>query len=275
MEVILGQHASPAAAERLKQEFGLNDPLPVQYARWLGGVLRGDFGVSFRDRQPIAPTLRERYPVTARLALIAAGLSLVSGLALGLLAAVRSGGGADRASTLLSTAGISMPAFVVLPLLVILLSLRLGWFPATYGGQDWHLLLPAAALACRPAALISRVTRAAFLETLGQDYIRTARAKGAPPWMVLVKHAGRNASIPILTVVGASVGYLLGGSFVVETIYAVPGIGEISVASIPARDYPMIQAVVLLGAAIFITSNLIVDLLYGVIDPRLRAVPGR
>lgn len=276
VEVILGQHADPAAIARLKKERGLNDPLPVQYGRWLGGVLKGDFGISFRDQQPITPTLKERYPVTVRLALMAGLFALLAGGILGLAAALRPGGWIDRTATFLSTTGISLPAFVVLPLLVLLFSLRLKIFPATYGGELWHLVLPAIALACRPAALIARVTRAAFLETLEQDYVRTAKARGAGPLRVLIRHAGRNALIPILTVLGASVGYLLGGSFVVETIFAVPGIGEISVASIPARDYPMIQAVVLLGATVFILTNLLVDLLYGLIDPRLRAgVPAR
>lgn len=270
VEVMLGQHASPEAVARLKREFGLDRPLPVQYAHWMGGVLRGDFGMSYRDRQPIGPTLKERYPVTARLALMAAFFAALAGIPLGVTAAVRAGTWVDRFATTVALSGVSVPAFVVLPLLVMVFSLRLGWFPVTYEREWWHLILPAIALATRPAALIARMTRAAFLETLGQDYVRTAVAKGVGWQRTVLAHAGRNAVIPILTVLGSSVGYLLGGSFVVETIFGIPGIGEQSINAIPERNYPMIQAVTLLAAAVFISVNLLVDILYGFLDPRLR-----
>ncbi len=194
----------------------------------------------------------------------------VVGMTLGLLAALRPGSWLDRTATSVALAGVSIPAFVVLPLLVLLFSLRLKWFPVTYEGQWWHLLLPAVALGTRPAALVARITRASFVDALSQDYIRTARAKGLGWGQTVLKHAGKNALIPVLTVLGTGVGYMLGGSFVVETLFGVPGIGEISVSSIPARDYPMIQAVTLLAAAVFILVNLLVDLLYGFLDPRLR-----
>jgi peptide/nickel transport system permease protein len=275
VEVMLGQHAAPAAAAALKHEFGLDRPLPVQYATWIGRFVRGDLGVSYRDRQPIAPTLAERYPVTAHLALLAGLFAIVIGLPLGLVAALRAGSWIDRVATTVALAGVSIPAFVALPLLVLLFSLRLHWFPVTYEREWWHLLLPAAALGVRPAALVARMTRASFMEALSQDYVRTARAKGLAWGRTVVRHAGKNALIPILTVLGTSVGYMLGGSFVVESIFAVPGVGEISVSSIPARDYPMIQAVTLLAAAVFMAVNLLVDVLYGFLDPRLRAAAGR
>jgi ABC-type dipeptide/oligopeptide/nickel transport system permease component len=273
-EVLLSQHADPQAVARLEREFGLDRPFPVRYGRWLAGVVRGDFGISFRDRQPVGPTLAERYPVTARLGLLAALLALLAGLPLGLTAALRPGTWVDRLATTVALTGVSVPAFVVLPLLVLLFSLRLKWFPVTYEGEWWHLLLPAAALACRPAAMVARMTRASFLETLAQDYIRTARAKGLGWARTVVRHAGKNAALPVLTVLGTSVGYLLGGSFVVEVLFAVPGIGHLSIDAINGRDYPLVQAVVLLAAAVFILVNLAVDVLYGLLDPRLR-VGGR
>jgi ABC-type dipeptide/oligopeptide/nickel transport system permease component len=263
-EVVLGQRATAEAVAAFNRERGLDQPLPVQYGRWVWAFARGDLGTSLIRDEAIAETLRDRYPLTARLAGLAALMAVSLGVPFGFVAAVRPGSWLDRVATTTVLAGVSVPAFVVLPLLVMLFSLRLGWFPVTYDGEWWHLLLPAAALATRPAALIARMTRAAFLETLGQDYIRTARAKG------LLRHAGRNAFVPVLTVFGTSVGYLLGGSFVVETLFGVPGVGGISVTSISERDYPMIQAVTLLGAALFICVNLAVDLLYGIFDPRLR-----
>jgi len=269
-EVVLGQHANPKLIAEFNKAKGLDQPLHVQYSRWLGGVVRGDFGVSYRDNQPIVRTLAARYPITVRLALMAGAFALLVGVPLGLIAALRAGTWVDRLATSLSLTGVSIPAFVMLPLLVLLFSLRLGWFPVTYNDQWWHLVLPAIALGTRPSALVARMTRAAFLEALAQDYVRTARAKGLGWARTVIRHAGKNSVIPILTVFGTSVGYLLGGSFVVETIFGVPGIGAISVDAIPARDYPMIQAVALLAAAVFIGVNLLVDVLYGLIDPRLR-----
>lgn len=274
-EVILGQHANPQLIAEFNRARGLDQPLHVQYGRWLGGVLRGDLGVSFKDNQPIAATLQARYPITVRLALLAGVYALLVGVPLGLVAALRPGSWVDRLATTLALTGVSVPAFVLLPLLVLIFSLRLRWFPVTYNDQWWHLLLPAIALGTRPSAMVARMTRASFLEALAQDYVRTARAKGLGWVRTVTRHAGKNAMIPILTVFGTSVGYLLGGSFVVETIFGVPGIGAISVDAIPARDYPMIQAVALLAAAVFIAVNLLVDLLYGLIDPRLRATAAR
>lgn len=270
-EVKLGQRATAEAIAAFNRQQGLDRPLPERYLKWAGNFVRGDWGVSLVRDEPIAETLRERYPLTATLAAFAGGLAVLVGIPLGFIAALKPGSWLDRAATTTALTGVSVPSFVILPLLVLFFALRLDWFPATYEREWWHLLLPAIALAARPSALIARMTRASFLETLGQDYVRTARAKGVSWLGTLVRHAGRNALIPILTVLGTSVGYMLGGSFVVETIFAVPGVGEISVKSIAERDYPMIQAVTLLAAAVFIGVNLLVDLLYGFIDPRLRA----
>jgi ABC-type dipeptide/oligopeptide/nickel transport system permease component len=270
-EVKLGQRATAEAIAAFNREHGLDKPWPERYARWMSGAVHGDWGVSLLRDEPIAETLRERYPLTATLALIGGALAVLVGIPLGFLASLRPGSWLDRLATTTALTGVSVPSFVILPLLVLGFSLRLHWFPATYEREWGHLFLPAIALGVRPAALIARMTRASFLETLGQDYVRTARAKGVSWIGTLVRHAGRNALIPVLTVLGTSVGYMLGGSFVVETIFGVPGVGEMSVKSIAERDYPMIQAVTLLAAVLFIAVNLLVDILYGFIDPRLRA----
>jgi peptide/nickel transport system permease protein len=277
VEIILGQRASAERVAQVKREFNLDQPLLQRYGLWLRDVLRGDFGRSFfRNREPVTKVLMERYPVTVRLACLAALFAAVVGVGLGLTAALRHDTWVDRLATTLSLTGASVPAFVILPLLVLIFSLRLRWFPVTYdNGNWWEFVLPAIALGTRPAAMIARMTRASFLETLGQDYVRTARAKGVSWGRTVFRHAGKNALIPILTVFGTSVGYMLGGSFVVETIFGMPGIGGISISSINERDYPMIQAVTLLAAAVFIGVNLLVDLLYGFIDPRLRAAARR
>jgi ABC-type dipeptide/oligopeptide/nickel transport system permease component len=270
VEARLGQHASPEVLAQARREYGLDQPLPVQYGRWLWNFVRGDMGVSYRFREPVAARLATGYPITAALALLGGGVALLVGLPLGLLAALKQGSWLDRLATTAALTGVSVPAFVALPLLVMLFSLRLKWFPVTYEREWWHLLLPALALGLRPAALVARMTRAAFLEALGHDYVRTARAKGLGWGRTVLRHAGKNAAIPVLTVLGSSVGYMLGGSFVVETLFAVPGIGGISISSIQERDYPMIQAVTLLAAGVFIGVNLLVDILYGFLDPRLR-----
>ncbi len=271
VDALLGEKADPHKVAVLRKQFHLDDPLPVRYAAWLGGCLRGDFGTSFARREPVGPAIVRRYPVTVRLGLLAALLAVLIGCPMGALCAVRAGTWIDRLGITLSLTGVSVPTFVSLPILVLIFSLGLRWFPVTYDNQDWQLLLPALALGARPAALLSRMTRLSLIEALSQDYVRTARAKGLSWATTLIRHAGKNALIPVLTVLGTSVGYLLGGSFVVESLFGIPGVGELSVSSIPARDYPVIQAVTLLGATVFIVINLLVDLLYGTLDPRLRA----
>ncbi len=272
VQLLLGEKASPARANALRRQLRLDAPILVRYADWLGRFVQGDFGVSFARRgEKVAPSILRRYPVTLQLALFAAGIAVAVGLPLGLVAALNRETWIDRAATITALMGISIPSFVSLPLLVLVFALNLRWFPVTYEQQPWQLLLPALALGLRPAALIARMTRASFIETLGQDYVRTARAKGLAWGPTILRHAGKNAVIPILTVLGTSVGYLLGGSFVVESIFGIPGVGQLSVLAISGRDYPVIQAVTLLGAGAFISVNLLVDLLYGFLDPRLRA----
>jgi peptide/nickel transport system permease protein len=254
--IMLGQHANPAEVARLKHEYGLDRPALVQYGDYLWDALHGDFGVS--------------YPATATLAGYAILYALLVGLPLGFLAAARQDTWVDRLAVGASVLGFSVPNFVLGPILVLIFAVQLHWVPVAFRGYPIDFILPAIALGNRPAGLIARMTRASMLEAIRQDYVRTGLAKGLTWRRVLVRHALRNALVPILTVVGISAGYLMGGSFVVETVFGIPGIGRLSIDSIKQFDYPVIQAVTLLGATAFVLINLGVDLLYGFIDPRIR-----
>jgi peptide/nickel transport system permease protein len=270
--IMLGQHADPASSARLRREFGLDQPAYIQYGRYLWNAVRyGDLGRSYVDRAPVTRILAKLYPASLQLAGFAMLFAVVVGVPLGLLAAARRDSWADRLLVALSVIGLSVPSFVLGPVLILVFALQLGWFPVAFGGRPVDFVLPAIALGSRPASLIARMTRASMLEALRGDYVRTALAKGLRRRTVLLRHAFRNALIPILTVAGVSTGYLLTGSFVVETVFGIPGIGRLSILSIKNYDYPMIQAVTLLGAVGFVGINLAVDVLYGFIDPRIRA----
>jgi peptide/nickel transport system permease protein len=271
VEIILGQHANPVAKARVRHELGLDRGPLAQYLAFVSGALRGDLGVSYVTRRPVTQILAEGLPNTAALAVAALAIALVVGVALGVVAAVRQGSWIDKACMVAALAGVSVPAFVLGPLLILLLALRLGWLPVAGWGGARYMVLPAVVLAGRPSAMIARLTRAQMAEVLRQDYIRTARAKGLSEWQTITRHALRNALTPVLTVAGTSLGYLLSGSFVVESIFTVPGIGAASVESIFRRDYPVIQGTTLLMATGFVLVNLVVDLLYGYLDPRSAA----
>lgn len=268
--IMLGQHADPAQVARLQHEYGLDRPAVVQYADYLWGALHGDFGVSYSTRRPVTERLAPLYPVTATLAGYAILWALLVGLPLGFLAAARQDTWVDRLAVGVSVLGFSVPNFVLGPILVLIFAVNLHWISVAFAGRPVDFILPAIALGSRPAGLIARMTRASMLEALRQDYVRTGLAKGLPRRRVLVRHALRNALVPILTVIGISAGYLMGGSFVVETVFGIPGIGRLSIDSIKQFDYPVIQAVTLLGAVAFVLINLGVDILYGFIDPRIR-----
>jgi peptide/nickel transport system permease protein len=268
--ILLGQHANDADRQRLRHEYGLDRPPLVQYGDYLWHALHGDFGRSFTTRQPVTEMLADLYPATLTLAGYAMLYAVALGVPLGFLAAARQNRREDRMAVLLSLLGLSVPSFVVGPLLILIFAVWLRWLPVASTGRAVDFLLPAVALGSRPAALIARMTRAGMVESLRQDYVRTAVAKGVSGARVLVRHALRNALIPIITVIGTSTGYLMGGSFVVETIFGIRGIGGVSIESIKNYDYPLIQAVTLLGAVAFVTVNLLVDILYGFIDPRIR-----
>jgi ABC-type dipeptide/oligopeptide/nickel transport system permease component len=272
IDIMLGQHSDRATVKRLEHEYGLDRPPLVQYGSFVWGLVRhGDLGKSFGNgEKPVREMIVERFPVTAHLACMALLAALLVGLPAGVLAALRHNGMVDR-----STMGgvlmlVSLPPFVLASLLMLVFSLRLNWYPSA-GWYDYkYYVLPVAVLAARPAAMLARFMRSSMLEVVRQDYVRTAYAKGLSPFRVLSRHVLKNAFLPVLTVLGNTFGFLLTGSFVVETIFSVPGIGYESIQSILRRDYPVIQGVALLVAVIFILVNLIVDVLYGVVDPRVR-----
>jgi len=278
-EIMLGSQATQADLERLRTELGLTEPLYVQYVHWLGLVVRGDLGRSIWMKRPVLAEVLGRFKAT--LVLTGAGLllSTVVGLAFGIASAVRPNSLLDRASAVASLFGASMPVFWLGIVLMVVFALWLGWLPASgmyapYGGGDLrdllaHLALPALTLAAASVTIIARLTRSTMLETLGQDYIRTARAKGVVERAVVLRHGLKNALIPIVTVVGVQAGYLLGGAVLTETVFAWPGVGTLMVQGILARDFPLVQGCVLVVALSFVVINLIVDLLYAWLDPRI------
>jgi len=257
-------------AQQIRQELGLNDPLPIQYVRWLGGALRGDFGRSYVRRRPVLDVVLERLPSTLELA--AAGMLIATslGLVLGIVAALKRDTVLDGLIMIVSLGGVSTPNFFLAMLLILVFSVFLGWLPATGSGSIDRLLLPALALGYQGVALIARLTRSSMLEVLNRPYITTAVAKGLRPRTVVLRHALRNALIPIVTVVGLQVGQLLAGSVIVETVFARQGIGQLAIEAILAKDFPMVQAVILFTASAYVVTNLLVDISYGYLDPQIR-----
>ncbi len=271
IDQLMGQHSDAATRRRLEHEYGLDLPWYAQYGRFLVNAAHGDLGRSFQEGNiPVTQLISDKFPVTAQLACMAMVVAVILGIPVGILAAVFHNRLPDRSLMGGVLVFISLPNFVFATLLMLVLSLRLGWLPSSGWEGPEYWVMPVLVLAARPAALLARFMRSSMLEVIRQDYVRTAYAKGLSPARVLFKHALKNAFLPVLTVLGNTFGFLLTGSFVVETIFGVPGIGYQSVQSIFARDYPVIQGVALLVAAIFILVNLIVDILYGVIDPRVR-----
>jgi peptide/nickel transport system permease protein len=271
IDILVGQHADVETKRRLEHEYGLDRPPLVQYGSYIAGAVRGDLGRSFSNAsRPVSQMIAEQFPVTAQIAVLALLMSILLGIPAGMLAALRHNTWIDRLSMAVVVACVSLPGFVLAPLLMLLFALKLGWLPSSgFDGPEYYVL-PVLVLGVRPSAMLARQMRASMLEVMQQDYIRTAYAKGLSPARVVWKHAFKNAMLPVITAVGNSFGYLLTGSFVVENIFNVPGIGYESVQSILRRDYPVIQGVALLVAAIFLTVNLCVDLLYAKIDPRVR-----
>jgi peptide/nickel transport system permease protein len=279
-EIMLGSQATQADLERLRAELGLTQPLYVQYVHWLGLVARGDLGRSIWMKRPVLGEVLGRFKATLILTGAALVLSTAGGLALGIASAVRPNSPLDRLSAVASLFGASMPVFWLGIVLMVIFALWLGWLPASgmfapYGGGDLldllaHLALPAVTLAAASVTIIARLTRSTMLETLGQDYIRTARAKGVVERAVVLRHGLKNALIPIVTVVGVQAGYLLGGAVLTETVFAWPGVGTLMVQGILARDFPLVQGCVLVVALSFVLINLMVDLLYAWLDPRIR-----
>jgi ABC-type dipeptide/oligopeptide/nickel transport system permease component len=270
--LMAGQHSDAATLKAIRHNMGLDKPPLVRYVLYVRGALHGDLGKSFQDSEPITHFLKRSVPPTALLATCAISLALIVGVGLGILAALRPNSVLDRFLMTSLLVGVSLPNFVLGPILILIVALKLGWLPVAGWGSPEFVILPAIVLSARPAALIGRMTRASMLETLRQDYIRTARAYGLKPGAILFKYALKNAFLPVLTTAGVSFGYLLSGSFVVETIFNIPGVGDASVASFATKDYPLIQGTTLLLATIFVTVNLVVDILYAYLDPRVKVV---
>jgi len=279
-EVMLGSQATREDLTRLRAEFGLDQPLHVQYGRWIGRLAQGDLGRSLWMKRPVLLEVLGRFKATLLLTGTALVLSTLGGIALGVLSATRPNSLLDRASAVASLFGASMPVFWLGIVLMVIFSLWLGWLPASgmwapYGGGDLadlvrHLVLPALTLAAASVTIVARLTRSTMLDVLGQDYVRTARAKGLREGRVVTRHALKNAMIPIVTVVGVQAGYLLGGAVLTETVFAWPGVGSLMVQGILARDVPLVQGCVLVVALSFVLINLAVDVLYAYLDPRIR-----
>jgi ABC-type dipeptide/oligopeptide/nickel transport system permease component len=261
---------SPEQVAAIRREFGLDQPPWVQYGMFLHRVAHGDLGDSWIDRRPVMPQVLDAFGYTIRLAAVALGLSIVLGTAGGIVSAVRYHSATDESILSATLLGISVPVFVTGLLLIYLFAFRLGWFPTSGAGTWRHLVLPACTLASFLTAYNVRMTRACMLDVLGQDYVRTARAKGVRELGVVGRHAFRNALVPMVTVIGLQVGLLLGGSVITETVFGYPGVGQLVVSAISARDTPLVQACVLVTASGFILVNLVVDVSYALIDPRIR-----
>jgi peptide/nickel transport system permease protein len=261
---------SPEQVAAIRREFGLDRPPWVQYGMFLRRVAHGDLGYSWIDRRPVMPQVLDAFGYTLRLAAVALGLSIVLGTAGGIVSAVRYRSATDESILSATLLGISVPVFVTGLLVIYLFAFRLGWFPTSGAGTWRHLVLPACTLASFLTAYNVRMTRACMLDVLGQDYVRTARAKGVRELGVLGRHAFRNALVPMVTVIGLQVGLLLGGSVITETVFGYPGVGQLVVSAISARDTPLVQACVLITASAFILVNLLVDMSYVLIDPRIR-----
>jgi len=269
-QAMLGDGASPQDIAELRANLGLDRPLPAQYVSFLHGALSGDLGTSFRTGQPVTRMIAERVPATAELALAAMTVAVLLAIPLGIVAAVWKNTAADHAAMTFSLAGISIPNFWLGPLLAIVFAVELGWLPVSGRGTLAHLVLPAVSLGLALSAILARMTRASLLDELGELYVRAARARGVSPAAAVLNHAMRNSLIPLVTIVALQFGAVLTGAVITETIFAWPGIGRLLIQSIGFRDYPMVQGCILLIAVTYVTVNLITDVMYGVLDPRIR-----
>ncbi len=275
---ILGEEATPQAVAALRAKLGLDQPIPVQYAKWLGSVLRGDLGRSIRSNQPVSEAIAERLPVTVELAILSIAISLSIAIPAGIVAAMRRNSVLDAGSTFLALLGVSLPNFFLAILLILVFGVQLqvlppfGYQPITQGlgGNLQRMILPAITLGTALAAIVTRMMRSSLLEVLDQDYIRTARAKGLREGRMIQAHALKNALMPVVTIVGLQIGGLLGGAIITESIFVLPGIGRLLVDAIFQRDFPLVQGVVLFVSLAFLFSNFAVDIVYAYLDPRIR-----
>jgi peptide/nickel transport system permease protein len=276
--IMLGTNATPEAIAALRKRMGLDEPLITQYLSWLGGLVKGDFGVSVHTGEEILPQILKRFSITLQLTLFAVLIGWTIAIPLGILSAIRVHSKTDIVVRIATLLGISVPNFAVGTLLLLVLSLYFGWFPPIDVVSFWEdpgealqvFILPAVTMGIVIAAGVLRMTRSAFLETMEKDFIRTARAKGNSMWTVVFGHALRNSSIPIVTIAGMQIGYLLGGSVIVEQLFSIPGLGQYVLEGIYQRDYPVVQGGVLFVALVFVLVNLLIDIIYTWIDPRIK-----
>jgi peptide/nickel transport system permease protein len=297
-QLLLGQQATEEQVQQVRQNMGLDKPVIVQYGIFLADAVRGDLGDSIVTGRPVTTELLARLPATLELTAFAMFVAILVGVPVGVISAVKQYSLLDKFTSVLALTGISMPIFWLAMILIVIFFVNLGWLPfpgrlstgyavtsitglvlvdslltlnfAAFWDGLKHLILPAIALGTIPMAVIMRMTRSSMLEVMGEDYVRTARAKGVVPWRVIFKHALRNAMLPTVTVIGLQAGLLMGGAVITETIFSWPGVGQIAYDSVNRRDYAMIQGVVLYGATLFVLVNLLVDVLYAVLDPRVR-----
>ena len=270
VQQMLGEGAQAQDLSQLRHSLGLDLPLSEQYGRYVAGVLQGNLGESFRFQQPVASVVLSHYPATLELAATSLLVCAAIGIPAGMLAAERPGTAIDHAVGIFTLIGLSVPNFALGPVLILVFSVLIGWLPVSGRGGLSHLILPAITLGAALAAILTRMVRTSVLEELSSDYIRTARAKGLSESSVLFRHAFRNALIPIITILGLQFGTLLAGTIVTETIFSWPGIGRLAVQAIEARDYPLLQGCILVIAVSYVAVNLLTDLVYAVVDPRVR-----
>jgi peptide/nickel transport system permease protein len=269
-QAMIGDGASPQDVAELRRRLGLDQPLFTQYVAFLRDAITGDLGVSFRTGQPVTAMIVERIPATAELAVAAMVVAILIAIPLGVVAAVWRGTAIDYGAMTFALAGVSIPNFWLGPLLAIVFAVELGWLPVSGRGTLAHLVLPAISLGLALAAILARMTRASLLDELGELYVRAARARGVSHAASIGGHALRNSMIPLLTIIALQFGAVLTGAVITETIFAWPGIGRLLIQSIGFRDYPMVQGCILLIAVTYVTVNLVTDLMYGVLDPRIR-----
>jgi ABC-type dipeptide/oligopeptide/nickel transport system permease component len=267
---MLGESASPKEIEALQKSLGLDQPLLTQYRAFLAGVGRGNLGTSFRFGTPVVQEIRKRLPDTALLAISAMAVAIVVAIPLGIVAAVFRGRFLDHAAMTLALAGISMPSFWLGPLLALLFAVKLGWLPVSGSGTPLHLVLPAVTLGTALAAILARMTRSSVIEELRELYVLAARARGLSQTRAVIRHAFRNSLIPVVTIIGLQFGAVLTGTIITETIFGWPGVGRLLIQAINTRDYPLVQGCILFISVTYVAMNLVTDLTYGFLDPRIR-----
>lgn len=270
LAAIIPPGSSPEQTAQLREHFGLDRPLPVQYLTFIGNAIQGDFGESWRARQPAMTTVLDRLPATLILTGVAIALALLVGVGLGIAAGTRPGGLIDLLARSVALSGQAVPGFWLGTILILVFAVRLNWLPSSGGDEASALILPAVTLAAYPAATITRLLRASMIETRGQDYIRTARGKGLSSWAIVRRHALRNAALPTLAFVGLQLGFLLGGAVVVEGVFAYPGIGQLALQAVGQRDLPVVQAFVVVVATLIVVVGFVTDAIARWLDPRLR-----